>query len=75
MIIVLILRGQHVPTHADVQRLDGAMWQTVALAIGFAVSIPLYLFIGQWAFAVWAAASLFGNVIHSQRRRWAAKAA
>jgi uncharacterized membrane protein len=69
VIIVLILRTQHVLAGTDVQRLVNGLWQTVALAIGFAVSIPLYLLIGQWAFAVWAAASPVGNLIRTQWRR------
>ena len=69
VIIVLILRTQHVPACSDAQHLENGLWQTVALAVGFAVSIPLYLLIGQWAFAVWAAASLMGNLIRSQWHR------
>jgi uncharacterized membrane protein len=75
MIIVLILRSQHVPAETDVQRLAGGLWQTVAMAIGFAVSIPLYLAIGQWAFAVWGVAPVVANLLQRQwQRRWKAKA-
>jgi uncharacterized membrane protein len=35
VIIVLILRRQHVPAGTYVERLQGARWQTVAIAIGF----------------------------------------
>jgi uncharacterized membrane protein len=69
VIIVLILRTQHVPASSDAQHMENSLWQTMALAVGFAVSIPLYLLIGQWAFAVWAAASLIGNLIRSQWHR------
>jgi hypothetical protein len=57
VIIVLILWSQPVPADVAVQRLRGGLWQTVAMAIGFAVSIPLYLIIGQRTFALWAAAA------------------
>jgi hypothetical protein len=30
-------------TNGDVELLQGGLWQTVAMAIGFAISIPLYL--------------------------------
>jgi uncharacterized membrane protein len=69
VIIVLILRTQHVPAGSDAQHMEDGLWQTIALAVGFAVSIPLYLLIGQWAFAVWAVASLIGNLIRSQWHR------
>jgi TMEM175 potassium channel family protein len=74
MIIVLILRTQHVPAGVDTQRLAGGLWQTVAMAIGFAVSIPLYLLIGQWAFAVWGAAPVVANLAQRQWQRRRAKA-
>ena len=69
VIVVLIIRTQHVPAAADLQRLQSALWQTVAMAIGFAVSIPLYLLIGQRAFAVWALAPLVINLILRPRLR------
>jgi hypothetical protein len=47
----------------------------VAMAIGFAVSIPFYLAIGQWAFAVWGVAPVVANLLQRQwQRRWKAKA-
>jgi hypothetical protein len=69
VIIALILRTQHVPAGSDARNLENGLWQTMALAVGFAVSIPLYLLIGEWAFAVWAAASLMGNLIRSHWHR------
>jgi hypothetical protein len=69
VIIVLILRRQHVPAGTDVERLQGARWQTVAIAIGFAASIPLYLLIGQRAFAVWAIAPILSNFTQAALRR------
>jgi uncharacterized membrane protein len=63
VIIVLILRGQHIPAGSDLQRLQGGLWQTIAMAIGFGISIPLYLLIGQAAFAVWAAVPITANLI------------
>jgi uncharacterized membrane protein len=63
VIVVVIIRTQYVPAVADLQRLQSGLWQTVAMAIGFAVSIPLYLLIGQRAFAVWAVAPLVSNLI------------
>jgi hypothetical protein len=69
VIVVLIIRTQHLPAAADLQRLHSALWQTVAMAIGFAVSIPLYLLIGQRAFAVWALAPLVINLILRPRLR------
>jgi uncharacterized membrane protein len=67
VIVVLIIRGQHVPPRVGLQGLQEGLRQTVALAIGFAVSIPLYVLIHQWAFAVWALASMLSNLI---RRLW-----
>ena len=63
VIIVLILRGQHIPAGSDLQRLQGGLWQSIAMAIGFAISIPLYLVIGQAAFAVWAAVPITANLV------------
>ena len=63
VIVVVIIRTQHVPAVADLQRLQSGLWQTVAMAIGFAVSIPLYLLIGQRAFAIWAVTPLVSNLI------------
>jgi hypothetical protein len=42
---------------------------TAAMAIGFAISIPLYLVIEQRAFAVWALAPILFNLIQAIRRR------
>ena len=69
VIVVVIIRTQHLPAVADLQRLQAALWQTVVMAIGFAVSIPLYLLIGQRAFAVWALAPLVINLILRPRLR------
>ena len=69
VIVVLIIRTQHLPAAADLHRLQSALWQTVAMAIGFAVSIPLYLLIGQRAFALWALAPLVINLILRPRLR------
>ena len=66
VITVVILRGQHVPAGMDTERLRGVRLECGVLAIGFALSIPLYLLIGQWAFAVWAAASIVSNLFRSQ---------
>jgi TMEM175 potassium channel family protein len=75
VIVVVIIRTQHLPAVADLQRLQSALWQTVVVAIGFAVSIPLYLLIGRRAFAVWALAPLAINLIVRPRlRRRQAKA-
>jgi uncharacterized membrane protein len=68
VITVLILRSQPVPATVDVQRLRGALRQSVALAIGFAVSIPIYLIIGQLAFALWAVAPILFRIIDAQVR-------
>jgi uncharacterized membrane protein YgaE (UPF0421/DUF939 family) len=57
-----------VPATVDVQRLRGALRQSVALAIGFAVSIPIYLIIGQLAFALWAVAPILFRIIDAQVR-------
>ncbi|HEU4909548.1 MAG TPA: TMEM175 family protein [Propionibacteriaceae bacterium] len=75
VIIVLILRGQPIPTGPDLQRLQGGLWQTIAMAIGFAISIPLYLGIGQPAFAVWAAVPILANLIEPILRGRHAKVA
>jgi len=46
------------------------------MAIGFAISIPLYLLIGQWAFVIWAAVAVLTNRVRSQwHRRRDARAA
>ena len=63
VIIVLILRGQPIPDDTDLQRLQGGLWQSIAMAFGFAISIPLYLVIGQAAFAVWAAVPITANLV------------
>jgi uncharacterized membrane protein len=63
VIIVLILRGQPIPADSDLQRLQGGLWQSTAMAFGFAISIPLYLVIGQAAFAVWAAVPISANLL------------
>lgn len=49
---MLIIREQHVPPGVGLQGLHEGLRQTLAMAIGFAISIPLYLFIHQWTFAV-----------------------
>ena len=36
VIIVLILRTQHVPAGSDAQHMEDGLWQTIALAVGFA---------------------------------------
>ena len=69
VIIMLILRDQYVPAATDRQRLDDALWLTVAMAIGFAISIPLYLLIGQWAFVIWAAVAVLTNRVRNQWQR------
>ncbi|HEY6813796.1 MAG TPA: hypothetical protein VI074_14035 [Propionibacteriaceae bacterium] len=62
-------------TNRDVELLQGGLWQTVAMAIGFAISIPLYLMIEQAGFVDWAAAAILSNLIQPQlRRRHHAKA-
>jgi uncharacterized membrane protein len=75
VIIVLILRGQPIPAHLDMQRLRGGLWQSIAMALGFAISIPLYLVIGQVAFAVWAAVPITANLIKPFLRGRLAKVA
>jgi hypothetical protein len=67
VIVVLIIRGHHVPPGVGLQDLQEGLRQTLALALGFAVSIPLYVLIHQWAFVVWALASMVSNLI---RRLW-----
>ena len=63
VIVVVIIRTQHVPAVADLHRLQSDLWQTVAMAIVFAVSIPLYLLIGRGAFAAWAVGPLVASLI------------
>ena len=68
VIVVLIIREQQqVPPGVGLQSLHIGLWQTVAMAIGFAISIPLFLLIHQWAFAVWAVTPMLSNLI---RRLW-----
>ena len=55
--------GQPIPADPDVQHLHGGLWQSTAMAFGFAISIPLYFVIGQVAFAVWAAVPITANLI------------
>jgi uncharacterized membrane protein len=69
VIVVLIIRGQHVPPGVGLQGLQEALRQTVAMAIGFAISIPLYLLIDQRAFAVWAVTPMVSNLIRRIRQR------
>lgn len=69
VIIVLMLRGQYVPAASDAVGLEDSLSLTVAMAVGFAISIPLYLLIGQWAFAFWAATPLATNLVRSQWQR------
>jgi uncharacterized membrane protein len=69
VIIVLILRAQLAPNATDVELLRGSLSQTLALAIGFAISIPLYLLVGRWAFAAWAVAPTLSRIQAQLRRR------
>jgi hypothetical protein len=71
----VVMQLEAAETNSDVELLQGGLWQTVAMAIGFAISIPLYLVIEQAAFVVWAAAAILSNLIQPQlRRRHHAKA-
>lgn len=69
VIVVLIIRSQHVPAGAAVQRLQDGLRQAVVAAIGFAVSIPLYLLIQQWAFYLWALVPTAARIIRLLWRR------
>ena len=69
VIVVLIIRSQHVPTGAALQRLQDGLRQAVVAAIGFAVSIPLYLLIQQWAFYLWALVPTAARIIRLLWRR------
>jgi hypothetical protein len=75
VIIVVIIRSQPVPAPVDMQRLRGSLWPPLAMAAGFAISIPLYVIIGQAAFAAWGVAPILSNLLHGQlQRRRRAKA-
>ena len=69
VIVVLIIRSQHVPAGAALQRLQDGLRQAVVAAIGFAVSIPLYLLIQQWAFYLWALVPTAARIIRLLWRR------
>jgi uncharacterized membrane protein len=60
---VMIIRSQQIPADSDLQRLRSSRWQTTTMAIGFTLSIPLYLIIGPIAFGAWALVPIVGGRI------------
>jgi len=65
---LLIVRGQHVRAGTDLYRFHRGRIMTIAMAVCFAVSIPLYLVIGQLAFVLWAVVPI-GTSLISRRLR------
>jgi len=63
LISLLIVRGEHVRAGTDLYRFRRGRVMTVAMAICFAVSIPLYLVIGQLAFVLWAVVPIGTSLI------------
>jgi hypothetical protein len=54
---------QHIRAGIDLYRLRRGRVMTIAMAICFAVSIPLYLVIGQGAFVLWAVVPIGTSLI------------
>ena len=63
LIGLLIVRGQHVRAGTDLYRFHRGRIMTIAMAVCFAVSIPLYLVIGQLAFVLWAVVPIGTSLI------------
>jgi hypothetical protein len=63
LISLLIVRGQHVRAGTDFYRLRRGRIMTIAMAVCFAISIPLYLVIGQLAFVLWAVVPIGTSLI------------
>jgi uncharacterized membrane protein YgaE (UPF0421/DUF939 family) len=63
LINLLIVSGQHVRSGTDLERFRRGRFMTIATACGFAISIPLYLVIGQGAFVLWAVVPFLTGLI------------
>ena len=63
LIGLLIVSGLHVRAGTDLDRFRRGRVMTIAMAVCFAVSIPLYLVIGQRAFVLWAVVPIGTSLI------------
>lgn len=63
LISLLIVSGQHVRAGTDLERFRRGRIMTIAVGTGFAISIPLYLLIGQRAFVIWAVVPILSSLL------------